>query len=125
VIGVLAGGVLTQSIGWRWVFFVNLPVCALVLAGAFRLLANDGKQAPIKDFDAVGAVLSTAGMLGVVYALVNAPTVGWAARARSASSLVRSPPSVCSLSPSCGIATHSSRSRSSASRASPRSTRRR
>jgi EmrB/QacA subfamily drug resistance transporter len=77
VIGVLAGGVLTQSIGWRWVFFVNLPVCALVLAGAFRLLGNDGKQAPIKDFDVVGAVLSTAGMLGVVYALVNAPQAGW------------------------------------------------
>jgi EmrB/QacA subfamily drug resistance transporter len=77
VIGVLAGGVLTQSIGWRWVFFVNLPVCAIVLIGAFRLLANDGKQAPIKDFDAVGAVLSTAGMLSLVYVLVNAPTAGW------------------------------------------------
>jgi EmrB/QacA subfamily drug resistance transporter len=77
VIGVLAGGLLTQSIGWRWVFFVNLPVCALVLAGAFRLLAGDGKQAPIKNFDAVGAILSTAGMVGVVYALVNAPTAGW------------------------------------------------
>jgi EmrB/QacA subfamily drug resistance transporter len=77
VIGVLAGGVLTQAAGWRWVFFVNLPVCALVLAGAFRLLANDGKQAPIKDFDATGAALSTAGMLGIVYALVTAPTDGW------------------------------------------------
>jgi EmrB/QacA subfamily drug resistance transporter len=77
VLGVLAGGVLTQSIGWRWVFFVNLPVCALVLAGAFRLLANDGKQAPIKDFDVLGAILSTAGMLALVYALVDAPTVGW------------------------------------------------
>jgi len=80
VIGVLAGGVLTQSIGWRWVFFVNLPVCALVLAGAFRLLANDGKRAPIRNFDAAGAVLSTAGMLGLVYALVSAPTVGWGMR---------------------------------------------
>jgi EmrB/QacA subfamily drug resistance transporter len=79
VIGVLAGGVLTQSIGWRWVFFVNLPVCAVVLGGAFRLLADDGRQAPIKDFDAVGAILSTAGMLGVVYALVNAPQAGWGA----------------------------------------------
>jgi EmrB/QacA subfamily drug resistance transporter len=77
VIGVLAGGVLTQSIGWRWVFFVNLPVCAVVLLGAFRLLADDGREAPIEDFDALGAILSTAGMLGVVYALVNAPTVGW------------------------------------------------
>jgi MFS family permease len=74
---VLAGGVLTQSASWRWVFFVNLPVCAAVLVGAFRLLANDGRQAPIKNFDALGAVLSTAGMLGVVYALVNAPAVGW------------------------------------------------
>src|SRR5262249_55952799 len=56
---------------------VNLPVCAAVLAGAFHLLANDGRQAAIKDFDAFGAILSTAGMLGVVYALVNAPNVGW------------------------------------------------
>jgi EmrB/QacA subfamily drug resistance transporter len=77
VIGVLAGGVLTQSIGWRWVFFVNLPVCAVVLVGAFRLLRSDGKHAPIKNFDLVGAILSIAGMLGVVYTLVNAPTVGW------------------------------------------------
>src|SRR5262249_42962735 len=77
VIGVLAGGVLTQSIGWRWVFFVNLPVCAAVLLGAFTLLVDDGKRAPIKDFDAVGAILSTVGMLGIVYALVDAPTVGW------------------------------------------------
>jgi EmrB/QacA subfamily drug resistance transporter len=77
VIGVLAGGLLTQGAGWRWVFFVNLPACMVVLAGAFRLLADDGKQARIADFDAVGAILSTAGILGVVYALVNAPTVGW------------------------------------------------
>jgi EmrB/QacA subfamily drug resistance transporter len=77
VLGVLAGGVLTQSIGWRWVFFVNLPVCVLVLASAFRLLDNDGKQAPIKNFDALGAIFSTAGMVGIVYALVNAPSVGW------------------------------------------------
>jgi hypothetical protein len=56
---------------------INLPVCAVVLAGSFRLLTNDGQQAPIKNFDALGAILSTAGMVGVVYALVNAPTVGW------------------------------------------------
>jgi MFS family permease len=35
VLGVLAGGVLTQSIGWRWVFFVNLPVCAVILVVSF------------------------------------------------------------------------------------------
>src|SRR6266566_4323221 len=36
--GVLLGGLLSQGPGWRWVFFVNVPVCAVVLAGAFRLL---------------------------------------------------------------------------------------
>jgi EmrB/QacA subfamily drug resistance transporter len=78
VIGVLAGGLLTQGPGWRWVFFVNLPVCSLVLAGAFTLLADDRRHAPANDFDAVGAVLSTAGMLLLVYAFVPAPNVGWA-----------------------------------------------
>jgi EmrB/QacA subfamily drug resistance transporter len=78
VIGVLAGGLLTQGPGWRWVFFVNLPVCGLVLAGAFTLLPDDRRHAPVKDFDAIGAVLSTAGMLLLVYALVQAPSVGWA-----------------------------------------------
>jgi MFS family permease len=36
--GVFLGGVLAQGPGWRWVLFVNLPVCALILAGAFRLV---------------------------------------------------------------------------------------
>jgi EmrB/QacA subfamily drug resistance transporter len=77
VIGVLAGGLLTEGPGWRWVFFVNIPVCAAVLAGAFRLLENDARRAPFEDFDAIGAILSTAGMLLLVYALVQAPQVGW------------------------------------------------
>jgi EmrB/QacA subfamily drug resistance transporter len=77
VIGVLAGGVLTEGPGWRWVFFVNLPVCVLVLAGVFTLLPNDRGRASAKDFDAIGALLSTAGMLLLVYALVQAPELGW------------------------------------------------
>jgi MFS family permease len=48
VIGVLASGLLTQGPGWRWVFFVNLPVCAVVLAGAVRLLDNDKRRAPVQ-----------------------------------------------------------------------------
>jgi predicted MFS family arabinose efflux permease len=59
------------------VFFVNLPVCAVVLAGAFRLLDGDRRHAPLEDFDAAGAILSTLGVLVLVYALVKAPDVGW------------------------------------------------
>ena len=77
VFGVLLGGLISEGPGWRWVFFVNVPLCAVVLAGAFRLLDNDRRRAPLKSFDAIGAILSAAGMLLLVYALVNAPDVGW------------------------------------------------
>lgn len=77
VFGVLLGGLISEGPGWRWVFFVNVPLCAVVLAGAFRLLDNDRRRAPLKSFDGIGAILSAAGMLLLVYALVNAPTIGW------------------------------------------------
>ena len=75
-IGVLAGGLLSQGPGWRWVFFVNLPVCAVVIIGARRILPGDRIEA-VKDIDAIGAILPTASALTFVYALVNAPSVGW------------------------------------------------
>jgi EmrB/QacA subfamily drug resistance transporter len=75
-VGVLAGGLLTQTAGWRWVFFVNLPVCAIVIVGAVRLL--EGERAKlIRNVDVLGAILPTAGALLLVYALVNAPSTGW------------------------------------------------
>ena len=75
--GVFLGGVLSQEAGWRWVFFVNLPVCALIIVAAFRLIPGEHHRARVANFDALGAFLATAGMLLLVYALVNAPNVGW------------------------------------------------
>jgi EmrB/QacA subfamily drug resistance transporter len=75
-IGVLAGGLLSQGAGWRWVFFVNLPVCAVVITGANKILADDLTEA-VKHIDVLGAILPTASALTFVYALVNAPNVGW------------------------------------------------
>src|SRR5215472_18203449 len=77
VFGVLLGGLLSQGPGWRWVFFVNVPVAVTVIAAAFRLLSGDTRHIQVRNFDVVGAILSTAGMLTLVYALVNAPRVGW------------------------------------------------
>ena len=87
VAGVFLGGVLSGGPGWRWVLFVNLPACAVVLIAAFRLLGpdpNHGSQADpsggrprLSDFDMVGAVLGTAGMLLLIFALVRAPVDGW------------------------------------------------
>jgi EmrB/QacA subfamily drug resistance transporter len=75
-VGVLAGGLLSQGPGWRWVFFVNLPVCGVVITGAKQFLAAE-RTAVVKDVDVLGAILPTASALTFVYALVNAPGVGW------------------------------------------------
>src|SRR5215469_15783046 len=76
--GVFLGGVLSQGPGWRWVFFVNPPICVAVAAGALVLLANDrGARAGGSAFDSQGAVLVTGGMLLLVYSLVRAPIAGW------------------------------------------------
>lgn len=76
-LGVVLGGVLSQGPGWRWVFFVNVPASAALVGGALRLLPDDRHRATRRNFDAVGAILSTAAALLSVYALVNAPNVGW------------------------------------------------
>src|SRR5215467_1810002 len=75
--GVLLGGLLTQGPGWRWVFLVKPPLCAIVLAGAVILLADDRRRGRLAHFDLLGALLATAGALLLVYALVRAPAVGW------------------------------------------------
>ncbi|MBV9415874.1 MAG: MFS transporter [Solirubrobacterales bacterium] len=75
-VGVLAGGLLSQGPGWRWVFFVNLPVCAVVIAGAIKTLDADRTES-IHDIDVLGAILPTASAVTFVYALVNAPATGW------------------------------------------------
>lgn len=76
--GVFLGGVISQGPGWRWVFFVNPPICVLVAAGAFMLLSHDyGAKHPTRSFDLQGAVLVTGCTLLLVYALVRAPAVGW------------------------------------------------
>ncbi len=75
-VGVLAGGLLSQGAGWRWVFFVNLPICAVVITGATKLLAGERPRS-VKDVDVLGAILPTASALVLVYGLVNAPDVGW------------------------------------------------
>jgi EmrB/QacA subfamily drug resistance transporter len=75
--GVLLGGVISDTIGWRWVFFVNLPVSLVVLIAAFKLIEDDAKSARLAHFDLRGAVLGSAGMLLLIYGLIKAPEIGW------------------------------------------------
>lgn len=76
--GVFLGGVLSSGPGWRWVFFVNPPICLLVAAGALLLLRSGRAARSVSTaFDAQGAALVTGGMLLLVFSLVRAPIVGW------------------------------------------------
>jgi EmrB/QacA subfamily drug resistance transporter len=75
--GVFLGGVLSEGPGWRWVFYVNVPVCLLLLAASMRLLSGARGRASLADFDTPGALLGTGGMLLLVYALIKAPQIGW------------------------------------------------
>jgi EmrB/QacA subfamily drug resistance transporter len=77
-VGVLAGGVLTEYLSWRWIFFVNVPIGALVLLLTPRIVPESRREGVERNYDALGAVLVSSGLALLVYAISEAPNVGWA-----------------------------------------------
>src|SRR3954452_2085061 len=75
--GVLLGGVLTDSLGWEWVFFVNTPVTLAAAAWARVLLVESRAESARRHFDAFGAVTVTAGLSLLVYTMVRTDANGW------------------------------------------------
>jgi EmrB/QacA subfamily drug resistance transporter len=75
--GVLLGGILTDSVGWEWVFFVNTPIALAAAFVAPRLIDESRADASVRHFDATGAVTVTAGLSLLVYAMVDANNAGW------------------------------------------------
>src|SRR6266508_617879 len=76
--GVLLGGILTDALSWEWIFFVNVPVGVAAFALA-PVLLGESRDASVKRFDVPGAVLVTAGLSGLVYAITKAGQDGWLA----------------------------------------------
>jgi EmrB/QacA subfamily drug resistance transporter len=75
--GVLFGGILTKYLGWEWIFFVNVPVGAIVLALAPSIVRESRAPGDGKSFDVVGASSVTGGLALLVYAISKAPVDGW------------------------------------------------
>ena len=75
--GVLLGGVLTDSLGWEWVFFVNTPVTLAAAAVAPMLIAESRAESLQRHFDTLGAVTVTAGLSLLVFTMVRTNDNGW------------------------------------------------
>src|SRR3954471_17851046 len=75
--GVLFGGIITKYLGWEWIFFVNVPVGALVFGLTFAFVPESRADLGHRRFDAAGAVTITSGLALLVYGISKAPDVGW------------------------------------------------
>jgi len=76
-IGVLAGGVLTEYVGWEWIFLVNVPIGIATLYFVPRYVRESRATDLTRHFDAAGATTVTAGLMFLVYGLTQSTNNGW------------------------------------------------
>jgi len=75
--GVLLGGLLTSSLSWSWIFFINVPVGIVLVAVAPLLLRESRADLGHRYFDVAGAATVTGGLMLLVYAMTRATEIGW------------------------------------------------
>jgi EmrB/QacA subfamily drug resistance transporter len=78
-IGVLAGGLLTRYAGWQYIFYLNVPIGAAALLLARRVVPESRLASARRRYDMLGAVTVTGALVMMVYAISQAPAVGWTA----------------------------------------------
>src|SRR5947209_5535435 len=76
-VGLLLGGLLTDTLSWRWVFFINLPIGLVAFLLAARYVENTRAEQRPDTADVTGATTVTAGLLVLVYDIVKAQEYGW------------------------------------------------
>ena len=76
-VGLVLGGALTESLSWRWVFFINLPIGIAAALLSLRYVANSRAEQRPDTADVAGAFTVTAGLLVLVYGIVKAQAYGW------------------------------------------------
>jgi len=80
-IGPVAGGTIVDHLGWRWIFFINIPIAVAVLAIALRHMRESRDETASGPIDLVGSLLITIGLGAIVYAFVVSGLDGWTAQA--------------------------------------------
>ena len=76
-VGVLVGGLLTEVADWRSIFYVNLPVAALLLVAAVKVVPADAQKPRRHGLDLPGAALATISLAAIVYGITQASSAGW------------------------------------------------
>jgi EmrB/QacA subfamily drug resistance transporter len=76
-LGPFLGGWLIDSVSWRWVFVINLPIAAVAVAITMRHVPESRDEHAGARLDVVGSTLLTIGLAGLVYALIEGPGNGW------------------------------------------------
>ncbi len=76
-VGLLVGGLITQSINWHWIFFINIPIGAITLLLGRSLLADSAGIGLDKGVDVLGSIAVTAALMLGIYAIVTTPDNGW------------------------------------------------
>jgi EmrB/QacA subfamily drug resistance transporter len=75
--GLLLGGVLVEALSWEWIFFVNVPIGVAIAFAALRFVPDSRVAVAKRHFDIAGATSVTAGLVLLVYAIVQAQNWGW------------------------------------------------
>jgi len=76
-IGVVVGGVLTEFADWRMIFYVNLPVAAVLLLASLKVVPADTQKPRWRGLDLPGAALATTSLAAIVYGITQADSAGW------------------------------------------------
>jgi EmrB/QacA subfamily drug resistance transporter len=71
VLGPVLGGAIVDNLSWRWMFYVNVPVCAIALLAAFYWLPRDTERATASRLDTLGLALLSPGLAALVYGLAQ------------------------------------------------------
>ncbi|MFE3764864.1 MFS transporter [Streptomyces sp. NPDC059104] len=76
-VGLILGGFLTEYLNWRWTFFVNIPFAIVAAAGAWMVIREPAGSRNSARLDVPGVILSTLGLVSLVYGFTRAESAGW------------------------------------------------